>query len=233
MSTSTPIDILAGFKSSVNKSGIRKAAITIRTPDAILFDPTAKQAAQTLATAIAKQITENLLAGLAPDGSAMPPVSGGTAEWRKRESAQGARGGEALGIYKDSTFRSRAKRNYQRDYRSRLGTFTPQEGGPRGVVSGLLAKSFAARAASDGKGFVIFVAARRGQPRPGETVAAIETVFRGVPVWNSKAMEQPSIVAARKRAARALLGKKGVQLLRELAETAQNLYGLAEDIADE
>lgn len=180
-----PISLLGGLKNLAKPKasgapGADKFAIRLTLSDDLMVNLDEGPITLEVAQAAAAQIKQNLMSGLGPDGSPLPGISGSTEEWRKREAAQGSRGGMAHPRYTNTGFRSRAAKNYARDYSLRgLYQFTPRAGGPRGVVSGLLAASFSARASKDGRSATIYVAARRGRARTGESLSALESVFRG------------------------------------------------------
>lgn len=237
MAEKKPIDLFAGIKdvSGKGKAG-QKFAIQIKA-ESLWFNPDERSLVQPIADAIAKTIGDNLRAGRTPSGGSMPGIASSTTEWREREAAQGARGGEADPKYKDLKFRMGVKKNYLRDYTAaRLGAFTPKAGGPRGVVSGMLATSFSARPTRDGKGFIIYVASKRGRPRFGETLSALQTTFSGVPLWSSTAMEQPEIRKGMKESAARMLSKNlhGIKhMIREAGKIGRELRQISGELADE
>ena len=157
-----------------------KFGIDIKTTGDPVFRGDDKALAGELGAAILDVIKTQLGMGNGPDGAPLPPISGATEVWREREAAQGARGGDADPKYKDQGFRAKVQARYRRDYTSRIGAFTPAAGGPRGNVSGLLRESMAMRPHRDGKGWSIYVAARRGKPRPGDGPSALESTYAGV-----------------------------------------------------
>ena len=228
------VDLLAGLRDVSRKGTGDKFAISFRVTEGLFINPDEKAFGLPVAQAIAERIKANLLAGKGPDGTSMPGLDADTVAWRQREAELGARGGQADPRYQDSTFRAKVSRNYTRDYSSKkLGSFTPRAGGPRGVVSGMLASSFFVRLNRDGTGFTVYVAARRGRPRKGETKSALETVFHGVPMWNQRAMSQPDVRAAMQKAAQGMLGQSASQLLAELAKTIRIAKATLETAADE
>lgn len=229
MSTGKPINLLAGF--SKGKDG-KRTAIRI-TAEEVWFNPDERSITGPLADVIARTIADNLHRGLNPSGGAMPAIKSSTAEWRQNEAEQGARGGQADPRFKDPKFRAKAAKNYHRDYHApRLGSFTPEAGGPRGVVSGMLASSFLARPSRDGKSFTVFVAAKRGKPRPGEALAAVESVFRGVPLWSEQAMTQPAMRKGMQDAADRLIAKDHKELMAEAKKALSALKQLAGNVGE-
>jgi hypothetical protein len=108
----------------------------------------------------------------------------------------------------------------------------------------MLVKSFSARPAKDGKSVTVYVAAKRGAPRPTstsrepETKSALESVFGSIPIWDDSAMHTPRIRAAMTKAAQGMLGKSkeslrklALDLLKELGETLEQVQGLGEEAA--
>lgn len=242
MADSKPINLLAGLKdlSPKNKPGT-KLGIVVESED-LLFDPNNKKLAAAVAQMVKEQLRENLEQGKGPGGEVLPALKASTLERRGNESRQGTRGGQADPRFDDSEFRHRVQNNYTRDYTApRLGQFTPREGGPRGILSGMLAKSFAARPNKDGKGVTVYVAAKRGRPRPGtvrkgETLSALEVVYGQVPMWTPQAMRTPKIKKAMEDGVKSLLGKSVSELnaawrglLRELESAAENLQTIADE----
>jgi hypothetical protein len=235
-------NLMAGLKKS-SKDG--KTAIKIESED-LIFDPDDRALAQAMANAMLVHIRDNLSRGLAPNSEPLPALKASTIEWREAEKAQGQRGGNASDRYVDNAFRHQAKNNFERDYTApKLGHFKPETGGPRGVVSGMLLKSFAARPSRDGKSVMIYVAAKRGKPRPSttsgrkpESKSALESVFADVPVWDNRAWNTPVMKSAMQEAAKSLLGKKvnmralhklASKLVGELGSTLETAQSLAED----
>lgn len=227
-----PFDVLAGlrrFERTSKRTGKTsiKVGIEIRAGK-LLFDPQDKATARALSLAVRDRIASSLRAGRRPDGAPMPPITEATKEWREDEAAQARNSGRPVRKVNDPKFVARAQRNFQRDYTApRLGKFTPVEGGPRGVLSGMLAESFLVRPGRDGQSFVVYVAAKRGRPRPGEQLSAIESVFRDVPVWNKAAMETPELKQALQAAADRMFAKSSAKFLKEAAEALRNLRDLA------
>lgn len=236
--TTQPINLMATLKDLSRKGQApgSKMAITIESDD-LWFDPDDKPLARAIAAAIVMQIRDNLEQGRAPNGSALPSLSASTQTRREDETAQAARNGQAHERFKDNAFRYRVQANYERDYNApRLGKFVPFSGGPRGVLSGMLLRSFVARPSPSGRGMVVYVAAKRGQPRasttgrPAETKSALENVFAGVPLWTQSAMNSPAIRNAAQRAAERMLRKtvaelraSAKKLLQEIVATSQAL----------
>lgn len=237
-----PISLLAGLKdlSPKNKPGT-KIGITVESED-ILFDPANKELARAVAQTVAEQLRENLEKGLGPGGEVLPALTAATNKRRNNEVRQGSRGGSADPMFVDSEFRHRVQNNYVRDYTApRLGQFTPKPGGPRGILSGMLAKSFAARPNKDGKGVTVYVAAKRGRPRPGtvrpaERLSALEVVYGQVPMWTEPAMRTPKIKAAMQKAVQSMIAKTPEELRANwtaLAREFREAAGALQSIADE
>lgn len=207
-----PIDLFVSLRdvSRVTKSGEVKSKFALRiTAPELKIDPDEIAQLKPVALAITAVLRDSLRHGKRPDGISLPPLSGNTLEWRKQEADLGARGGNASNWYKDPAFRSTVKRNYDRDYKSRLGTFTPKAGGGRGNVSGLLIESILTKPVRNGTGFITFVAGRRATPRPGQSQSAIETVFSGIRYWSDVAMKNPAIqTELRASLERAIISKK-------------------------
>lgn len=237
-----PINLMAGLKDlgPKGKPG-QKMGIEIRSDD-LWFDPDDKALAKAIANACLVQIREQLEQGNAPNGTPLPSVKSTTLDRRDVEVAQADRAGVAHPRYHDQEFRTHVLGNYTRDYTApRIGVMTPKDGTKRGIVSGMLVKSFAARPAKDGKGVLIFVAKIRGAPRPGrvrpaEKLSAIESVFAGVPVWDDSAMHSPQMRKAMKEAADNLLSKsrgaskvQWMKLAKELGETFEQAKSFADD----
>lgn len=245
MADKPPINLMIGLV-DMGKNGKTKAAIQIESED-LLFNPNDAAMAASVADALLKQIQERLLKGQTPGGRPLPPITGKSSARRELEVAQAKRGGEASPRYTDKDFRADVRRNYRRDYTAaKLGTFTPHSGTIRGVVSGMLAHSFLARPNKSGKGVTIFVAAKRGRPRPSntkrapETKSALENVFGDIPFADHAMMQSPGVKNAMRVAAVKMFGKNmasvlkaaaelTVKLVREAAETAS----IAEDIAED
>lgn len=215
-----PISLMAGLKdvSRRSKGGkvTQRTAISVQILDDGWFDPTLKEQVEAAATAIAKSLGDSLHAGLRPDGTTMPPIAPATVESRRRIV-------DAFPHTKSRAIRS--------EFRApRLGTFRPETGGPRGVFSGMLASSFSARADRDGKGFTVYVASKRGQPEPGDTLSAIQRVYRNTPLWSPSAMER--IKGALKAAFGALISKDARRFARAIRETTQTLQDIDEAAED-
>jgi hypothetical protein len=231
----SPINLTAGLKdvSSKGRTG-EKMAIQIESED-LLFDPSDKAMSAEVAQAICDEIQSMLLQGRRPDGSPLPPPTGSTLERRELEVAQGQRGGEADERYQDSAFRARVKKNFQRDYTTARGkTFKPElANGPRGVVSGMLATSFAPRANRDGKGVTIYVAAKRGKPRKGETLSALQTVYGANPqLLSSTLMKSVRVQKAIKKSLDSMLGKSVSSLLKNIADSVSALDDVGQAAGD-
>ena len=210
------------------KQGI-KFAIEIKS-DQLLFNPDEKPIAAAMAAAIAAACKKNLLAGKAPTGASLPGIGGSTTTRREQEAAQGRRGGAPDERYKDQSFIDRAKADHAWQYTGLGKTWVPVTGGPRGVLSGLLAHSFAARPRSDGKGWIVFVSAKRSRNRRGSGPTALETVFRGIPLWSAAAFEQPDIIAARRAAAKAMLGNDLRTILNNAKKIGQSIKKVDEEL---
>ncbi len=228
-----PVNLMAGIQDQ--GKGNRKDAIVI-TSESLLFDPDDKAMAAAVAAAFVEQIKTNLARGQDPAGNALPHLAKDSIKRRRDEAEQGARGGQAADRYTDPKFRAEAQRNYTYDYTApRLGTFVPRDGGPRGFVSGMLMKSFSARPSKDGKSVIIYVAAKRGRPRPTRTHrsmelrSALESTFRDVPLMTPQAMAQPKIRAAMQRAADNMLGKDRAVMNRRIAELTKQFAEAAEN----
>lgn len=234
MADSQPMNLMASL-SKVGKSG--KTAIRIETED-LMFDPDDKLLAKSIAAAMVQQLRENLEQGQGPAGEPLGSIHEGTVKARIYEQAQAQRGGNASDRFVNNEFRHQVRNNFERDYTAqRLGSFTPKIGGPRGIVSGMLAQSFAARPNKDGKGVTVFVAAKRGQPRPpgtsgraGETKSALESVYGHIPLWSPAAWSSPKMKKSMLDAAKAIFGKnlKGFRkaalgLVKEMGGTLSEL----------
>lgn len=236
------INLMASLKdlSPKSKPGT-KMAISITSED-LLFDPDDKELAKAVATIMVCQIRENLQQGLGPAGETLPGLQPSTLMRRVIETEQAHRNGAAAPQYVDNQFRHQVANNYTRDYVApKLGAFKPHIGGPRGVVSGMLVKSFAARPGKDGKSVTIYVAAKRGQPRPAltdrvaETKSALESVFADVPIWSQQGHNTPRMKAAMQSAADAMLGKKRRTMKlkwREIKRLAGNLVDTLEAVQE-
>jgi hypothetical protein len=230
-----PINLTAGLKdvSAKGRTG-EKMAIQIESDD-LMFDPSDKVMSAEVAQAICDEIQALLLQGRRPDGSALPAPSKSTLERRELEVAQGRRGGEADERYQDGAFRTKVKRNYQRDYTTAKGkSYVPtQADGPRGVVSGMLAKSFFPRANRDGKGVTIYVAAKRGKPRKGESVSALQTVYGANPeLLSAQLMRSPRVRGAIKKSLDSMLSKSVSGLLKNIADSVSALNDIGEAAGD-
>lgn len=227
--------------SKVGKTG--KTAIRIETED-LMFDPDDKLLAKAIAAAMVAQLRDNLEHGRGPAFEPLPPVTETTIKARKYEHAMAMRGGQASDRFVDNAFRANARNNYESQYTAqRLGRFTPKEGGPRGIVSGMLAQSFAARPNRDGKGVTIFVAAKRGQPRPptmtgrkADPKSALESVYGDVPIWSPAAYRTPGMTKAMQGAVASIFGKniKGFRqaALKLIKESAGVLSTINDEAAE-
>lgn len=237
------INIMSGF-ANFGKDGKIKGVIRIQSED-LIFNPDDKAAAQQAADAILETIKERLLQGLAPDGQALPPLKPSTLERRAVEERQGARGGQAHPRFHDAEFRTGVAKRYRRDYTARSGSFVPVAEHPRGEVSGLLIESMVARGDRSGKGVTIYVAAKRGRPRPAltgrpqEAQSALESVLAGAPIISPQVMQAPKI---RKRLGEMLKGMIGkpkdlkknlVKLLKASLATAEEVQATAEDLEND
>lgn len=238
--TGKPISLMSGFK-DIGKNGASKGIIRVQCDD-LIFDPNDRALAQAVADAMLIEIKVNLQQGKAPDGQALPGIAAATVKRRAVEAAQGARGGEAHPRFHDAKFTAGVEKRYDRDYNARQGGgFTPEAGKPRGEVSGLLIESMSARGDKNGKGVSIYVAAKRGRPRPSttnrpqETKSALESVLAGAPMCSPTLMEAPKIKQALSKTLKSLIGKPSEvkhafkELFKELKETV----AVADEIADE
>jgi len=237
-----PFNIMASIK-KVGKPGPgqQKGAIQIESDD-LWFDPDDKALAAAIANVMVVQLRENLMQGRGPAGEPLKPLTRAAIRSREYEELQGARGGHAHERYVDNAFRHDVLNNYVRDYTApRLGQFTPHDGGPRGVLSGMLAHSFAARPNRDGKGVTIFVVAKRGHARPpgesgkrrADTKSALENVYGNVPIWSPPASRTPTMRAAMTKAAKSLFGKKITGLGKALKNLASQAAGTAQLVQSE
>ncbi|HYF01058.1 MAG TPA: hypothetical protein VEJ18_19195 [Planctomycetota bacterium] len=237
---SKPVNLFASLRRlerTSRKTGAVSSKVSVQfTADDVWFNPDEKLIAKRLAAEIASVVKAQLMRGNNPEGKALPSLDDDTQKWRAAEYALGARGGEADPRFKDAKKRAAIKAKYQRDYTpQRMGkaTFTPQPGGARGVVSGLLVRSVRARPLKDGKTFIVDVAGIRGTPRPGERQSAIETVLAGMPMWSAAAMNQPEIRKAMQEAANGMVSKDLKSLLREAQQAFRNLQQLGETLDDD
>ena len=181
--------------------------------------------------ALVAQFKANLSTGRGLDGAPLRGLRSSTMRARHEEAKLGSRGGEADRRYKDTSFRSIVKRNYTKDYSSRLGSFTPSEGGPRGLVSGLLIESITARPVGSGRGWIVYVASRRGKPRTGESVSALQSVLglrpgQRVPLT----LNQPIVAEAMKTIASESLFTNAAKAFRSTARIARMLTSVASRI---
>ena len=237
------VSLMAGFK-DVGKNGKSKGTIRIQA-DELLFDPNDRVAAQAFADAIVETTKEHMLQGKAPDGQPLPPLKSSTLERRAVEEAQGTRGGEAHPRYKDPAFRRGVSRRYDRDYKAKAGEFVPVANHPRGEVSGLLIESMSARGDKSGRGVTIYVAAKRGRPRPSttdrpqETQSALESVLAGAPVVSPRLLQAPKIRRRLTEMVRDMLGKpkdllkSAKKLLKAATQTAEDAAALADEVAND
>ena len=127
--------------------------------------------------------------------------------------------------------RAKVKKNYDRDYTMSRGgkAYTPEEvSGPRGVVSGMLVESFFARPNRDGRGVTIYVAAKRGKPRKGEALSALQTVYgEGGSLLSKALMSSRSVQKAIADAlASSFLGKGGNKLIKSIVNAVEDLVTL-------
>jgi hypothetical protein len=236
-----PINLMAGLRNVATKPGQQKMAIQVTTDD-VWFDPDNKPMANAVAAALVAQIKANIKRGCAPDGQQLPTLTGRSLDRRHIKVEQGNRAGAADSRYSDTEFRAKVQQNYHRDFSAaKLGTFRPLEGSTRGVLSGMLAESFFARPAADGKTITIYVAAKRGRPRPSrtehrpETQSALESVFGKVPLLTPAAMQTPELRAAMQQAAEGMIAKSieelhadALGILKGLAESAKQLQEIGE-----
>lgn len=241
-----PINLMAGLVDLSTKPGQSKMAIQV-TGDDLWFDPDDKPMAQAVAQALTDQIKSNLKRGQAPTGQALPSLTGRTIDRRKKEVEQAHRGGEADRRFIDPKFRTDTMRNYTRDYTApKLGTFAPKDGTTRGVLSGMLSESFFARPSRDGKTMTIYVAAKRGRPRPSrterrpETKSALESVFGSVPLLDNATMNTPELRSAMQKAADGLIAKSAAELrqnaidiLKGIGEAISTAQDIGEDAGNE
>ncbi|MHA1574021.1 MAG: hypothetical protein ACTSX8_08500, partial [Alphaproteobacteria bacterium] len=215
----------------------KKIQIRVKAP-VRLFNPDDRATAMVMAAAVAETIGANLANGKAPDGGTLPGLSGSTRKRRQVEEAQGKRGGQAHPKFKDGAYRAKVERNWQKDYTPKgaklrkRGTFTPIASGPRGMLSGLLAGSVVARASSDGKGFLVFVAAQRGKPRRGELESALESTLAGGRMWNARASLQPAMELARLKAMREMSVVGRAALARQIVSAAKQLRSTLAEAGD-
>lgn len=232
---SKPINLTAvlGKRKTITKTGEKfKVTIHIKA-DELWFNPDEKAVSAKMANAIVEQIKDNLKSGRAPNGSPMPHIAASTIEWRKDEEAQGRLGGRPVRKNKDSKVVSEAVRNYNKDYRSRVGSFTPRSGGSRGVVSGMLLNSIVARPDRSGKGFTIYVAARRGVARPGEALTAMESVFgRTLNTTNLNVERQPKTAAALKQVEKRILNQKIAEVLKDAVDAVRDAKQLSDKLGE-
>jgi hypothetical protein len=243
-----PISLMAGLLDlgKPGKDGKTQTKMAIRvTGDDLLFNPDDKPMAQAFAQAVVDQIQGNLRKGEAPDGRPLPALSRQSQKRRDYEVAQGQRGGEISERFTDNKVRATGRKNYQRDYSAaKLGTFTPRPGRLRGYLSGMLAESFFARPDKSGKGVTVYVAAKRGRPRPGkdrpsEDKSALESVFGDIPLMSQPLANSAPVKRAMQEAAKAMLGKSAAELkasaldlLKGASEALENIADLASDLED-
>lgn len=224
---SQDIDIFASLRDVSRKNPGTKFAIRVEgSGSRLLFHPDDREVAQRLASAITEQMKENLAAGRGPDGVALPGIDADTAVRREELAEQGGRGGEAAERYVDPGYRATVRRQYDRQYVGKRGAlagkvFTPVAGGPRGVVSGMLAASVFTRPDRSGKGFTCYVAGARS--------TALPRVLGGVPMWSGAGMQQEKVRAAMREAAHRILGKSVVSILGSAMRVLDEVGDLAED----
>jgi hypothetical protein len=233
------ISLMSGF-ADLGKNGKAKGVIRVKSDD-LIFDPNDRAVAQAAADAIMETVRENMIRGLAPDGQALPTLKSSTVDRRDYEQKQGQRGGEAHERFKDPAFRALVSKNYKRDYDSKHEPTSPQA---RGDLSGLLLDSFKARGDRSGKGVTIYVAAKRGRPRPArsetgraaETQSALESVLAGAPVVSPRLIAAPKIRRALGEIVKGLIGKPSdlkrafKQLFKEMTATGEELSSVAEEL---
>lgn len=221
------IDLFASLRDVSKKGDGKKFAIRVEGPGSrLIFHPDDREVAAQLALAITEQMRANLAAGRGPDGVPLGGIDGDTVERRQALAEQGGRGGEAAERYVDVGVRGRTRRNYDRQYVGKRGAlagrvFTPVAGGPRGVVSGMLAESVFTRPDRGGKGFMIYVAGARSK--------ALPRVLGTTPVWSGEGMQQEKVRLAMREAAHRILGKSLVGILRAAMETLEHVQELADE----
>jgi len=238
------IDIFAGLR-RVNAgragSGRQKVTIEFRVPD-LMVNIDDREAMKGVAEACALVMRENMLAGMTPSGTPLPPSKASTLRRRKYRELQGKREGDVAPRYKRSSTASRkfyrnAKRSYFKRYKTRLGIFTP--GGPGvihgrfGVESGLLAKGLVGVPSGNGKYQVIAANARSiVDAKSGES--AMTRVFGrgGIATWSKHAMRHPKIQEALRVAAQSMVKRQRRDFARALVQTAQSVGSLTEAVTD-
>lgn len=213
MSNDQPIDILAGFKTKENKfTGKQKVYMEIVAPQ-LLIDPEALkgQLTEAVGTAIQNAIKTNLLAGLYPDGTPLPPLAPSTIERRQYRDEQYGRTNIETSRGKKSQLRfhyredeshprtqrgdayKRAGRLRRRFHARRLGIWDPRShpNALPGCESGLLANSVIAKPSRSGGWAVYFTDIRTDRDRSGRS--AVERVLGRGHQWAPALMKRPDI----------------------------------------
>lgn len=232
---SEPIDLFGGLQveKKTSRSGQTTARVTVEfTAPTLVWHADENAIAAQVAGAIAAQIRDNLLAGRAPDGSALPAPAAGTLDRREFRLAQEQRGGEVAARIDDPSARARGRRSWRRRFKAaRLGMQHPQAGARSfGVESGLLARSVAA-VAKDGVWQVFFAAIRAKLDRSGQN--AVLRVFKRIGIWNAQAMQQPKIQEALRAVQKKLLSSRAAEALALATEAVENVLAISEELDEE
>jgi hypothetical protein len=200
------------------------------------------EAMKGVAEACALVMRENMLAGLTPSGTPLPPAKASTIRRRKYRELQGKREGDVSPRYSRSSKSSRkfyrnAKRSYFKRYKTRLGIFDPSGPGiirgKFGVESGLLAQSLVGLPSGNGKYRVVAANARSiVDSKSGES--AMTRVFGrgGIKTWSKHAMRDPRIQEALREAQSAMFKRQRRDFARALVQTAQSVGSLAETVTE-
>jgi hypothetical protein len=225
-----PLDLYAELREGSRvskKTGQRVSTgafqISITAPKR-LFNTDDKQIGKIYGAAVAQHLRDSISKGASSDGRSLPGLSDETLERRDERYEQGLRGG-APPKRKDGTPRiddAEVKKVFAKRHTFNGALRFPTTGKPRGNVTGILVDSIRAVARSDGRGFLIFVAANRSKPQNGERISALQSVLQSSNVWTARASVSDAMVSAREAVSAHMRGAAK----REILKLISNLKGI-------
>lgn len=229
-----PISLLGEIsrKTRTSKSGKSTITAAIKIKSDLIFNPDERGLSLELGEVIVKTLQENLKLGKTGSGISLGPISAKTKEERRNRQRQASAPGHASSRFTTARVRSRIARNFDRRFKSRIGSYTPQGGSVRGFESGMLADSFSMRPLKGGIGWVIFVAAARGKIKPGETESALESVYGNRQIWDARAMAQKHVDLAIQKAVKKTLVNRRSQIASAFKRAFSSAQGFAQEAAD-
>lgn len=233
---SEPIDIFGGLKidrreGRAGKPGSARVVCEFTAPS-LVWHADEKAIAGEVAEAMQLTIQENLLRGLAPDGTPLPSPAAATLERREYRLDQATRGGQASDQVTDKRERSTIARNWRRRFKAaRLGMQSPRAGARSfGLESGLLAMSVKA-VAEAGVWKVYFAVIRAKLDDSGSS--AVLRVFKRIGMWNAAAARQPRVQEALRSAQKKLFASSAAKALAAARESLASVMALSEELDED